>query len=119
MGDQALTMEQVEEWFNSNGWKEWKVSSIDSHDRQWFKKIPDVPRCAGNDDKDLQVRARLWDNRKYPYGAIGIQVDITAEPARDSGWVKLEAYAFDGLDGIDKQIERLLVAWKAVVGASV
>jgi hypothetical protein len=109
----------IVDWFEANEWKEWKVSRYDNHDRQWFKKFPDEPKCKTNEPKPIQVRAMLWDYRKYgETNWVGIELELHAEPFDDGGWVLFKAHAFNSVEDIPDQVERLLVAWRAVCSAA-
>lgn len=105
-------------WLDSNDWKEWPVASHDSHDRQWFRKYPGEPMCATNEPKPLQLRVKVWDHRKHGADAIGLEVELHAEPVNDGGWVVIKAHAFDGVEEIPNQVERLLVGWRAICSSS-
>lgn len=101
------------DWFEANGWQEWDVASHDRHDRQWFKKYPGEPMCKTNEPKPLQLRAMLWDHRRYGEFHIGLELELHAEPVEDDGWIIIKAHAFDSVDDVPHQTERLLTAWRA------
>jgi hypothetical protein len=108
----------IVEWFAANDWKEWKVSTHDRHDRQWFKKYPGEPMCKTNEPKPLQLRAMLWDHRKSGADHVGLELELHAEPVKDDGWIIIKAHAFDSVDQVPQQIERMLKAWRAVCSSS-
>lgn len=108
----------IVQWLNDNGWKEWKVASHDRHDRQWFRKYPGEPMCATNEPKPLQIRVFLWDHRKYGAANMGLEIELHAEPVGDGGWVVLKAHAFNSVEEIPNQVERLLVGWRAICSSS-
>jgi len=106
------------EWLNRNGWKEWKVAEHDSHDRQWFRKYDDEPMCATNQPKSLQLRVKFWHHAQHGYDGIGLEVELHGEPIGDGGWVLLKGHAFDGVECVPEQVERLLVGWRAICAAA-
>jgi len=108
----------IVEWFAANDWKEREVSSIDRHDRQWFKKYPGEPKCKTNEPKPLQLRAMLWDHRKSGADHVGLELELHAEPVKDDGWIIIKAHAFDSVERVSQQIERMLAAWRAVCSSS-
>lgn len=111
MSDQLKTEAEIAQWFESNGWVEW-TAKHERCDRNWFKKFPDEPKCKTNEPKPLQVRAMMFDRRRYG-ASIGVQLELVAEPFENDGWVSLSAYGFE-LSDIPKQVERLLVGWRAI-----
>ena len=108
----------VASWLSENGWNEHPVASHDSHDRQWFKKYPGEPKCATNEPKPLQLRVMAWDHRKHGINRIGLEIELHSEPIDDGGWLIIKAHAFDSVEDIPDQVERMLVAWRAACSAA-
>ena len=106
------------EWFAANEWKEWHVPTHESCDRQWFKGYSDEPMCKTNEPKPLQLRAMLWDRRKYGTNNVGLELELRAEPVKNDGWIVIQAYAFDSVEQVPHQIERILKAWRAMCSLS-
>ena len=116
--DSVRFYDAIVEWLESNDWKECKVATHDRHDRQWFKKCLGEPMCKANEPKPLQLRAMLWDHRKSGADHIGLELELHAEPVKDDGWIVIKAHAFDSVEQVPQQIERMLTAWRAVCSSS-
>lgn len=106
--------DEIVEWFEKNGWEEGKPLSHDVHKREWYSRYPDEPCCKTNEPKALQIVARLFDYRVYGADHVGLDLKLTAEPVEDDGWVSFTAYGFTQVEEIPKQVERLLIAWRAI-----
>lgn len=102
-------------WFRDNGWKELPVKSHNRHDADFFKNFPNAPKCRTNEPEPLQLRAKIWNHRKYDAAApIGIEIELCAEPVKDDGWIVIKAYAFNSVEDVPHQCERLIKAWAAI-----
>ena len=110
------TYDDIIRWFSDNGWIEKPVSMMDKHSRNWFKRFPGEPKCKSNALKAITIRAMLWDHRAYDPNALGLELQIQADPAGDDGWVIFTAYGFADPKMVPNQAERLLKAWRAVAG---
>lgn len=110
--------ESIVAWFEANGWTEWEVSRLDRHDRHWCKKFPGEPKCRSNQPKDLQLRAMLWDFRKYQENHIGLELELHARPADDEGWICIKSHGMQSIDEVPMHCDRMLKAWRAACAAS-
>ena len=110
-----MTVNQLYEWIESEGWKPGQTCSYDSYTKIWYKRFPDIrPGCACNLDKPgIQMSIQSWDHG--PRG-VGFQVEVKAEPS-DGIWVELIAYSLNDKNlrkQLDIQVKKLIRAWKAV-----
>lgn len=118
-GDQKMENEnEVVKWFEANGWREFPVASHDRHDRNWVKKYTNEPRCHANREKSLQLVAKMWRREWAGDGQVGLEIELHAQPSQDGAWTLFMAHAFDLVEDVPLQCERLLTAWRAIVQPS-
>jgi hypothetical protein len=97
------------------GWRKSTVSRMDKFEHVWYRYFIWEPKCQDNKEKDLQVQLQLWDNRKYPGGAMGFVVEICGRPSGpDIGSVTFRFGCRGDVENIEPNVERLLKAWRAI-----
>ena len=97
------TREEIEAFFAGNDWQEFPPTRLDECERLWAKRFDGV-----------QVMGKLYDFRRYDTPHVSVEFLINEEPIEGQGWVKFILYGEDLIADADRQIARLLRAYRAM-----